>query len=85
MSHSIESLFLRDAPGEVLREERIKPVVFEVEAVLKAADEWVLAQEALVAAIQVSEETEAEREAVDIAGSRLVVAVTRWRPRRRAN
>jgi hypothetical protein len=49
------------------------------EAVLKAADEWVSAQEALVAAKQASEETEAEQEAVDIAGSRVVVAVTRWR------
>jgi hypothetical protein len=52
-----------------------------VEAVLKAADEWVSAQEALVAAQKVSEETETEREAVDIAGSRLVVAVIRWRSR----
>jgi hypothetical protein len=85
VSHSIESLVLRDAPGEVFHEERNKPVVFDVEAVLKAADEWVLAQEALVAALQASEETEAEREAIDIAGSRLVVAVTRWRSRRRAN
>jgi hypothetical protein len=50
-----------------------------VDAVLSAADEWVSAQEALVAARQVSEETDAEREAVDIAGSRLVVAVMRWR------
>lgn len=56
-----------------------------VDAVLKSADEWVLAQEALVAAKQISKETEAEQEAVDIAGSVLVVAVTRWRsePRRR--
>jgi hypothetical protein len=49
------------------------------EAVLKAADEWVSAQEALVAARQVSKEAAAEQVAVDIAGSRLVVAVTRWR------
>jgi hypothetical protein len=49
------------------------------EAVLQTADEWLLAQEALVAAKQVSDETEAEQEAVDIAGSRLVLAVTRWR------
>jgi hypothetical protein len=56
-----------------------------VEAVLKAADEWVSAQEALVAAQKVSQDIEAEHEAVDIAGSRLVVAVTRWRSRRRAN
>lgn len=53
-----------------------------VETVLKAADEWVSAQEALVAVKQVSEETEAEQEAVDIAGSQLVVAVTRWRSER---
>ena len=53
-----------------------------VEAVLKAADEWLSAQEALVAAKQVSKETEAEEEAVDIAGSRLVLAVTRWRSSR---
>jgi hypothetical protein len=53
-----------------------------VEAVLKAADEWVLAQEALVAAKQVSERTDDEREAVDIAGSLLVLAVTRWRSSR---
>jgi hypothetical protein len=85
VSHSIEPFFLSDALGEVFHEERIKPVVFEADAVLKAADEWVSAQEALVAAQQRSEETEAEREAVDIAGSRLVVAVARWRSRRRAN
>jgi hypothetical protein len=53
-----------------------------IEAVLKAADEWVLSQEALVAAKQASEETEAEQEAADIAGSRLVIAVTRWRSER---
>jgi hypothetical protein len=56
-----------------------------IEAVLKAADEWVLAQEALIAAQQRFDETEAEQEAVDIAGSRLVVAVTQWRLKRRAN
>jgi hypothetical protein len=50
-----------------------------VEAVLKAADEWVSSQEALVAAKQGSEETAEEQEAVEIAGARLVVAVTRWR------
>jgi hypothetical protein len=59
----------------------MKPVAVEVDAVLKAADEWVAAQEALVAARQVSQETEAEQESVDIAGSRLVVAVVRWRSR----
>jgi hypothetical protein len=56
-----------------------------VEAVLKAADEWLSAQEALLAAQQVSKETEAEQEAVDIAGSLLVTAVMRWRVSRRAN
>jgi hypothetical protein len=56
-----------------------------VEAVLKAADEWVSAQEALIAAQRVSLDIEAEHEAVDVAGSRLVLAVTRWRSRRRAN
>jgi hypothetical protein len=54
-------------------------VFSEADAVLKAADEWVSTVEALVAAKQVAEETEAEQEAVDIAGSRLVVMVTRWR------
>jgi hypothetical protein len=48
-------------------------------AVLHAAEEWVSAQEVLVAARQVSEEVEVEWEAVDLAGSRLAVAVTRWR------
>jgi RecB family exonuclease len=50
-----------------------------VAAVLEAADQWVSAQEALVAARQIPEETEAEQQAADAAGSRLVVAVTRWR------
>jgi hypothetical protein len=85
VSHSIESFLLRDEPSEVFHEERVSPVIFEVEAVLNTADEWVSAQEALLAAKQMSEETEAEREAVDIAGSRLVVAVARWRSRRRTN
>jgi hypothetical protein len=59
----------------------MKPVAVEVDAVLKAADEWVAAQEALLAARQVSQEIEAEQESVDIAGSQLVVAVVRWRSR----
>ena len=50
-----------------------------IEAVLKAADEWVSAQEALVAAQRISDDNETEREAVDIAGSRLVRAVSQWR------
>jgi hypothetical protein len=53
-----------------------------VEAVLRAADSWVAAQETLVAAKQVSKETEAEEEAVDIAGTQLVLAVRRWRSER---
>jgi hypothetical protein len=53
-----------------------------VDAVLKSADEWVAAVEALVAARQGSVETEAEQEVLDCAGSRLVVAVMRWRASR---
>jgi hypothetical protein len=59
-------------------------VVEAADAVLKAADAWVTAQETLIAADPTSERTEAEREAVDIAGCRLVVAVTRWRAKREA-
>jgi hypothetical protein len=54
-----------------------------VKAVLKAADDWVSGLEALVAVQQVSNETEAEHDAVDIAGTRLVLAVTRWRSERK--
>jgi hypothetical protein len=50
----------------------------EVEAVLTAAAEWVTAQEALLAAQQRSGEATTELEAVDVAGSRLVVAVAAW-------
>jgi hypothetical protein len=50
-----------------------------VKAVLKAADDWVSGLEALIAVQRVSNETEAEHEAVDIAGARLVTAVARWR------
>jgi hypothetical protein len=46
---------------------------------VEAADLWVATQEALVAAMQGCKETEAEQEAADIAGSRLVTAVMRWR------
>jgi hypothetical protein len=53
-----------------------------VEAVLRAAESWVAAQEDLVAARQVSQETEAEQEAVDIAGTQLVLVVRRWRSER---
>ena len=51
----------------------------KMDAVLKAADNWVAALEALVAAKQASDETAAEQEAVDIAGSLLVAAVKDWR------
>jgi hypothetical protein len=55
-----------------------------VKAVLKTADEWVSAQEALVAAKQQQhDDIEVEQDAVDIAGSLLVIAVTRWRSGRR--
>jgi hypothetical protein len=56
----------------------MKPVIGEVDAVLKAAGEWVSAQEALVVIGQLSLQSDAEREAVDVAGVRLVVAVRRW-------
>ena len=52
------------------------------EAVLRAAESWVAVQEALVAARQNSRETEAEEEAADIAGTRLVLAVKRWQSER---
>jgi hypothetical protein len=54
----------------------------EAVAVLKAADEWFSAQEALIAAKQISEEAEAEQEAVDVAGCRLATAVIQWRLQR---
>ena len=57
----------------------VSPGTAERDAVLSAADEWVSALEALVAAKQSSDETEAEQELLDIAGSRLVMAVARWR------
>jgi hypothetical protein len=59
----------------------MKPVISEIDALLKAADEWMTAQEALVAAQERFEGTEAQREGVDIAGAKLVVAVNRWRAR----
>jgi len=56
----------------------MKLVTIGAAAVLAAADDWVTALEALVAANQASKETEAEQEAVDIAGTKLVLAVKRW-------
>jgi hypothetical protein len=53
-----------------------------IEAVLKAADEWVFTQEALVTARQASNKTDDEQEAVDDAGVLLVLAVMRWRSSR---
>jgi hypothetical protein len=66
--------------GLVVREECLKSGIEE--AVLKAADEWVSAQEALMAVQQGSDEPDDEQYAADLAGSRLVVAVTRWRSSR---
>jgi hypothetical protein len=60
----------------------MKLTIAEVDGVLKAADEWVSALEALVAIRQGCGEDEAEQEVLDIAGSQLVVAVTRWRSTR---
>ena len=54
----------------------------ERDAVVKAAEKWVEALEAVVAAKQGSRETDAEQEALDIAGSQLVMAVARWRTAR---
>jgi hypothetical protein len=71
------AFFLRKSLDEAVREAAMKR--HTVEAVLRAADEWVSAQEALVAAKQVSNETEAELEAVGIAVFLLEIAVTRWR------
>jgi hypothetical protein len=82
VTHLLAPLLLSNEPGKVCGEARIKPVIAEVEAVRKAADVWVSAQEALLAALQNSEETDVEQEAADIAGARLVVAVTRWRSSR---
>jgi hypothetical protein len=60
-------------------------LVIEAEAVLKAADVWVGAQEAVLAAKQVGMRTKAAKEILDIAGSRLVVAVMHWRAKRGAS
>jgi hypothetical protein len=59
----------------------MKPVISEIDALLKAADEWMTAQEVLVAAQQAREGTDLHQESVDIAGAKLVVAVKRWRAR----
>ena len=66
----------------MLCESWMKPNIDEAGAVLRAADEWVSALEALVAARQGHRESAAEEEVLDIAGSRQVVAVMRWRSRR---
>jgi hypothetical protein len=55
--------------------------IASADAVLNAANEWVTAQAALVAAKQAVRATRDEEEAVDLAGAKLVVAVTRWRSR----
>jgi hypothetical protein len=81
MSH-IAPLLLRNEAAMVVCEERVQ--LDTIQVVLKAADEWVSTQEGLVAAQQNSQDSEAEQEAVDVAGVRLVVAVTRWRSERGA-
>jgi hypothetical protein len=81
MSH-IAPFLLRNEPGKVVREERMQLDI--AQAVLKAANEWVSAQEALVAAQQNSQDIGAEQEAAEDAGARLAVAVIRWRPERGA-
>lgn len=47
----------------------MKVIGYAVEAVLNAAESWLTTQEDLVIAKQVSKETEAEEEAVDIAAT----------------
>jgi hypothetical protein len=49
------------------------------EAVLKAADNWLRALEALVAKRKTAEGAEAREEAADLASVELVVAVKSWR------
>jgi hypothetical protein len=51
-----------------------------IEAVLKAADNWVTAQAAMVTAKKEGGDPEVEREAADCAGVLLVRAVMAWRP-----
>lgn len=59
---------LRNRAGEIVREECMKSHFDEAaDAVLKAADLWVTAQEALIGAKQAANENEAGEEAVDIA------------------
>jgi hypothetical protein len=60
----------------------MKSNIADLDRVLRAADEWVSALEALVATRQGCGDGEAEQEVLDIAGSQLVVAVTRWRSTR---
>jgi hypothetical protein len=78
----IAPFLLRNEPEKVVREERMQLDIAQM--VLNAADEWVSAQKALVAAQQNSQESGAEQEAADIAGARLAVAVIRWRSERGA-
>jgi hypothetical protein len=63
----------------------MQPASDEVTAVLNAADNWVTALEALVAAKQASKKTETEEDAVDVAGTLLVAAVTNWRLAKRTS
>jgi hypothetical protein len=59
--------------------EIMKVIRSTAEAVLRAAESWVAAQEALVAVQQISKKTEGQREAADVAGTQLALAVARWR------
>ena len=52
-------------------------------AVLKAADIWVTAQEALIATKQAANQNDEAQETADIAGVRLVTVVTQWRSKRK--
>jgi hypothetical protein len=78
----IAPFLLRNEPEKVVREERMQLDIAQM--VLNAADEWVSAQKALVAAQQNSQDIGAEQEAAEDAGARLAVAVIRWRPERGA-
>jgi hypothetical protein len=75
MPLSLENEFRRVAPSS----EQTKSAVADTDAILRAADEWVTAQEAVVAARQRLEKTELQEERADLAGAKLVVAIKQWR------
>ena len=68
-----------DFTGVATPRECAKPIIIDAKAVLRAADDWLAAQEALIAAQQSFKETEVEEERVDVAGVKLAVMVKRWR------